>query len=527
MVVATIEQSVKAFLRDTDGIILPYVTVMLVVIVGVSVLALDGSRYLSLQTQLQNGADALALAGAAELDRTPTGIERAYKAIGFRCAANSSTCQPIEGGHGLVSNWSLFGSGPDRNVRVAGIRFLRSLPVHDSDPILPGNVTSDPTQAAFVEVTVKPIGLPTILPASFFGGSNLLTVGAQAVAGFDQVVCDFTPIFICNPFETQGMTYQQATTALVNASHDPASQHRLIRLAGTQENSGTFGRGDFGYLTPTTGALPTNFCGPIAGAGIGQAMAASRPPTCLRLSGVDLQPADNQVAMDGLNTRFDIYSSDFESCKANYVADVNVRKGYKTLGNANWCDASPSGSNWPIADAYVAALPVDQNMILGNEDNESNEEDGETQGQVRALNRSVAIGNGTWDCAGYWKVAHFRGPGRDLSPPGCDDAATISRYSVYQYEFNYISDRSPGLEIGAPQCNPLGIKYRRILNAAIINCGSSPVSVRRNARDVPVAGFGKFFLTLPATGRAGPYAEFLGLIKPTDSVNHDMVQLYR
>jgi hypothetical protein len=527
MVVATIEQSVKAFLRDTDGIILPYVTVMLVVIVGVSVLALDGSRYLSLQTQLQNGADALALAGAAELDRTPTGIERANKAIGFRCAANSSTCQPIEGGHGLVSNWSLFGSGPDRNVRVAGIKFLRSLPVRDSDPILPGNVTSDPTQAAFVEVTVKPIGLPTILPASFFGGSNLLTVGAQAVAGFDQVVCDFTPIFICNPFETQGMTYQQATTALVNASHDPASQRRLIRLAGTQENSGTFGRGDFGYLTPTTGSLPTNFCGPIAGAGIGQAMAASRPPTCLRLSGVDLQPADNQVAMDGLNTRFDIYSSDFESCKANYVADVNVRKGYKTLGNANWCDASPSGSNWPIADAYVAALPVDQNMILGNEDNESNEEDAETQGQVRALNRSVAIGNGTWDCAGYWKVAHFRGPGRDLSPPGCDDAATISRYSVYQYEFNYISDRSPGLEIGAPQCNPLGIKYRRILNAAIINCGSSPVSVRRNARDVPVAGFGQFFLTLPATARAGPYAEFLGLIKPTDSVNHDMVQLYR
>jgi hypothetical protein len=48
-----------------------------------------------------------------------------------------------------------------------------------------------------------------------------------------------------------------------------------------------------------------------------------------------------------------------------------------------------------------------------------------------------------------------------------------------------------------------------------------------NARDVPVAAFGKFFLTVPAAARAGPYAEFLGLIKATDSVNHDMVQLYR
>jgi Flp pilus assembly protein TadG len=59
---ATIAQSIKAFWGDTDGVILPYVTMMLVVVVGVSVLALDGSRYFSLQTQLQNGADALALA---------------------------------------------------------------------------------------------------------------------------------------------------------------------------------------------------------------------------------------------------------------------------------------------------------------------------------------------------------------------------------------------------------------------------------------------------------------------------------
>src|SRR5262249_29718612 len=246
-------------------------------------------------------------------------IERANRAIGFRCEANSSSCQPIPDGHGLVSNPSFFDSGLDRNVRVAGIRYLRSLPVRDSDPILPGNWTSDPTQAAFVEVTVKPIGLPTILPASLFGGSNVLTVGAQAVAGFDQVVCDFTPIFVCNPFETLGMTYQQATTALVNASHAPAEQRKLIRLGGTQQKIGAFGRGDFGYLTPTTGALPTNFCGPITGGGIGQAMAASRPPTCLRLSGVDLQPGNDQVALDGLNTRFDIYASGFDACTENYV----------------------------------------------------------------------------------------------------------------------------------------------------------------------------------------------------------------
>src|SRR5215467_6825671 len=55
----------KVLWDDTQGLIFPYVTMMLVVIIGVAVLALDGARYMTLQTQLQNGADALALAGAA------------------------------------------------------------------------------------------------------------------------------------------------------------------------------------------------------------------------------------------------------------------------------------------------------------------------------------------------------------------------------------------------------------------------------------------------------------------------------
>jgi hypothetical protein len=481
-------QLIKAVMADTDGVILPYVTVMLVVIIGVSVLALDGARYMELQTQLQNGADAVALAAAAELDRTPTAIERALNAI------------------------SKFGSV--QNVKVADIKFLSSLPLRDSDPILPVHLTTDPTRAAFIEVTLEPITMQTILPASIFGGSNIVTAGAQAVAGFDQVVCNFTPVYVCNPFETQGMSYAQATQALVDASNDQASQRKLIQLVGTQKMSRAFGPGNFGYVVPTTGSLPVDSCGPLPAGGIGQALAASRPPTCLRLSGVDLQPADDQAAMDGLNTRFDIYAHGFQSCKDNYVADVNVRKGYIAPGNTNWCNANPSGLNWPSADPLAAALPVDQNMVL-------------SAGGGQQVDTSIAVGNGTWDCADYWSVAHYAGPGKDHSPPGCTNAATISRYSVYQYEMNYISDRSPGGEYGDPQCNPLGIKFRRVLNAAVINCGSSPVAMSNDARGVPVAGFGKFFLTLPAASGASMYAEFLGLIKPTDDINHDKVQLYR
>jgi hypothetical protein len=315
------------------------------------------------------------------------------------------------------------------------------------------------------------------------------------------------------------MSYRQATEALVAASNDPAARRRLIRLAGTQKNEGVFGPGSFGYLTPATGSLPVHSCGPVTGSGIGQALAASRPPICLRLSGVDVQPGSDQIAMDGLNTRFDMYANGFQRCKANYVADVNVRKGFIAPGNTDWCEAQPSGPNWPLADLNTAAFPVDQNMIASVTDDSGQEK--------QMLDTTVAIGNGIWDCASYWSVAHAAGPGKDAALAGCTDIAKISRYNVNQYEWNYISDRSPGAEIGAPLCNPLGIKNRRVLNAAIINCGSSPVPPANDQRNVPVAAFGRFFLTLPAAAGVTPYAEFLGLIKPTDVVNHDMVQLYR
>src|SRR6267154_4104537 len=76
-----VRRFVQPLWEDTSGVILPYVTLLLVVIIGTSLLALDGARLMGLQTQLQNAADAYALAGAAELDRLPDSIDRANRAI--------------------------------------------------------------------------------------------------------------------------------------------------------------------------------------------------------------------------------------------------------------------------------------------------------------------------------------------------------------------------------------------------------------------------------------------------------------
>ena len=481
---------VRVFWHDTDGIVLPYVTIVLIAIIGISLLALDGARLMSFQTNLQNRADAISVAAAAELDRTPTAIARALRAI------------------------NAFGQLSSENIKVGDVRFLSSLPLRDSDPITPVNVTTDPTRAAFVEVTLQPASFSTVLPASLFGAASVLSATAQSVAGFDQIVCNSTPLYVCNPFEYPGMSYAQATAALVDATINSAKQPKLIRLSRVQGKR-SYQAGDFGYLTPATGTLPIDSCGPPKGNGIGQALAASRPPICFRLSSVDPFSADDRMAMDGLNTRFDIYADGFERCKANFVADVNVRKGYIAPGNTNWCIATPYGQNWPLQDSIATPLPLDNNMVVQSPTAE------------QRIDPTITLGSGVWDCLNYWHLAHYAGPGANAPPPGCTTEAKISRYSVYQYEMQYITDRSLGGEDGDPKCNPLGIKYRRVVQAAIINCGSGPQLMNDDSRNVPAAGFGRFFITIPAGLGTTIYAEFLGLIKPGDVESHDTVQIYR
>ena len=69
----------------------PYVAVMLPVLVGFALLALDGSRRMSLQTQMQAAADSLALAGARELNKQTGAESRAISAMANAHAATKSS----------------------------------------------------------------------------------------------------------------------------------------------------------------------------------------------------------------------------------------------------------------------------------------------------------------------------------------------------------------------------------------------------------------------------------------------------
>ena len=226
----------------------------------------------------------MAIAGAAELDRLTTSTSRAAGAI-----------------NKLLINSDLFTGA---NVTVSNIRFLSSIPASDNSAVAAGNVacttsctTAQSIAARFVEVTVTPVTMPTILPVGFFGGTNM-TAGASAVAGMDQVSCGLTPIFICNPFELPGDTYDQATARIEAANLDPTFKRKLIRLADTGA-PGTWGPGDFGYLVPEPGTLPNDSCFPNSGEEIGKAMGMDKPLICVRQNGVDLTTGNTAAALRG------------------------------------------------------------------------------------------------------------------------------------------------------------------------------------------------------------------------------------
>jgi hypothetical protein len=321
------------------------------------------------------------------------------------------------------------------------------------------------------------------------------------------------------------MSYGDATQALVDADAadiNDLGHRQLIRLTARADGTGAYGPGNFGYLLPRTGYLPVASCGPAGQSGLAQAMTSVPPLACFRLSNVSIARDAASGAIDGLNTRFDIFANAFAGC-LDYPPDQNVRKGY--VFTETPCRAAPAANNWPLPSTAAAALPPDNAMVTNDPSRCS-----PNVNALPCLDVTAVIGDGVWDCATYWARA-YAGPSPPAPPPNCSGHAAISRYGVYQYEIGngYLSAKSASGEAGAPVCNTKPVANARLFDAAIVNCLSAPRPVAAGATKIPVAAFGKFFLTIPANALTGQslYVEFVALEKPPGGVVRDIVQLYR
>lgn len=572
--------------RDEDGVVLIWATILMVAIIGLAGLALDASRYRSLQTQMQSGADALALAGARELDGSNGSITRATNAI-----------------NSMISNMPQ-GMGTQSAISAATITFYSSL-YADTDPNI-GVVTTNSNAAKYVGVTVSPASIGPIFPI----GYTSLSTGAMAVAGYDFALCNMPPVFICNPYEQAGDTNETANNRWTTQVALASNAQQLMRMT---VNGGTnYGPGHFGFLMPPSTDVSCNGTGGGSGSGASSLscwIAKVNPPACYKKKAVDLNTGQMQSVFDAFNVRFDMYGGNIKAT-SDYAPATNVRKGYLP-GNGAKGACSPvqqagilpnpaygvivpqvtvqgtfenvnnpkkiTFSSTPVGTLYVGSLVTDAASVIpvgayiASMDSTSitlsasalNSQKGlpviafaggpdQYNAKANAIplpldlnmigpGNTVSPGNGQWDCQDYWKIVHGTTP-----PTGCGDGAatptTVSRFQIYKMESSLLNDAAgPGApagtgEIGAPTCNPPGTATdggggdRRTIYAAIINCVANNALMNQGgqtANNVPVAGFGKFFLTQPVdTTNQTLYGEMTGAVGLDKNAKNN-VQLYR
>lgn len=495
----------RAFRKDERGIALILVSIMLPVIVGFALLAIDMSRANNLHNDLQKAADAFAIAAAAELDGMPDAHTRATRAL-----AN------------LVDNSYRFSTaGVQTFLTDAGITpplFLKSIPASDSIRIDPStgvdangksHLSAGPAETRFILVNVNPTGFASIFPASFLTDNtsdNNFTIGATAVAGFGSGVCDFTPLFICNPFEG-------SADSLAEIVQNVGLRRRMIEMKKKGGNTAHYFPGNYGLLQTPNGSNATP--------AIIHTIASSKPEACYSSDGVDTRPGNPTPTKNAFNVRFDIYEGAHIKNNENnpdYRPGSNVIKGYKRKsgsGTTNNCnmelDTSGTRKGLPpdtcLATSCSTGVPA---------------------------NMDGRIGDGYWDFQSYWSTNHPS----TTAPNGWSNANPPSRYDVYRYEITNKATLSWGPEDPAPGCYSGDVEpepERRLIYGAILNCNALAAAgykMSGQTDDLPVVAFGSFFLTEPVGDDDTLRAELVDITGKfgngtLTTFQRDEVQLYR
>lgn len=296
---------------DESGAIAIYVALMLPFLVGLSLLVIDGGRLFNLDTSLQNNVDALALAGAAELDRRP--------------GAHVRACRSMQN---LVSNKQLFvtsnaqldvacdSNGNPTATSDVGWCWLKSLPADHCKIDLTDNcqknsttsgsdcaydLSTSPETSYYLQVKsrVQAADFSTIMPVALVNGKAPTGVRRSAVAGMARAVCQPTPLMICNPWEASGIdTVAELRTKIGSIT--------TAREYGG--GSAAIGPGEFGLLDPSEVFDTCGNSGGIVDTLTWQ-LAGGAAPSCKVQNG--LCPKTGVIAKldNAVNTRFDIYRS--------------------------------------------------------------------------------------------------------------------------------------------------------------------------------------------------------------------------
>lgn len=482
----------KGPMRSQRGAIAVLVGLSLVVLVAITGLALDlGTGYMW-KTELQNAADAAALAGAKRLDGTVAGVNAAVAdAIGM-AAANRYDFAAKDVAIG-VGNLSL-GTCPQDGCMVAA-----------------SSVASDADAAGrtFFKVDTGSHSFET----RFIRVMNVMNIETRAVAVAGKETMDVAPIGVCaiDPVRTKA---NPLTGELIEYGFRRGIAYNIFEI---NPLGGAPGVPIWinPYDTPPAGCDPAHSSAtalaPFLCTGKSLVNFASLPANVYANTGFSAGPTER-----ALNSRFELPAAGTvppNTCNlASAPPDRNIKiydaPGSGTGKPKDWMNPDPALQGMRIDPSTRKPVAAPSFADYGALWSYSRAVKATTDVPPKA---GVAFGPGDWPTL-------YSGGSADTGAGGYPGS---SPYSQDQLGNKYFS--KPG---------HTGSDKRRVLNIAVIDCaGMSGAGL--SCSTVKVVGIGRFFMQTPASlsgGACSPnsnhclYGEFDGLF---DSIPDGDIKLYR
>lgn len=467
------------------------------VLFGFMALAIDLGRTYVVRTELQNAADAAALAGAKQLNQTAAGVccgsgSAVSHAIAMAAQNNFKFSTPVT----ITSADISVGSCPDDgcmvpassitiNAEAAGRTFLR---VH---------IPSGPLATFFAVVPTTAAGTGTPSTSTY----------GRAVAG--RFVNDVTPIGVCAIKDAAGVSRPKGealpgTNELAQFGFRRGVSYNVFKLGPLGGPSDT-------YLLDPVDVYP-NACNPANSSanitapficGGASAVLTSTPGTVYGNTGISAGKIEA-----ALNSRFNNYGGPSVCIPAQAPPDINIRKYGCTGGScvspaADWM--APTDQTITPTGIPTVALPIPAGIT-------SKDKYGVLWSYSRAVSADTSVTPpkpGTPFAATDWATLY--------PAPG---GAPVANASFPAAVSPYLDPAHSTAPVGNP-----GALNRRVLNLAIADCPA--VTGSGSCQVIPILGIGRFFMQVPADFSGGTKkleVEFAGLIEPIPTAE---IKLYR
>ena len=479
------------FWRDQGAAVAAIYAIALPGLILVGGVAFDYTRLVGMDTELQNGADQAALAGATQLDKGANACARAGNAavdMLRNITLFSATGNTVQFNGGATITPAADQCGAFTGTDTFSVRFFKVYVAQGDAGNVPATTDAD---ARYVEVRAD----EETTRYSFTPIAPLLrTLTARAVASMGGAICGTATLSYCNPSLPVG--------------YDPDNYKGRGILIGTMDNSFDGANGTWGYLK----IPPANTSSP---ADIETVLAQDEPTIECRSEDASpiAQPGSTSNLVRAINTRFDIFDNNIvnnnQPCEV--LSDCGPAKNVikdlvKSTGN-KW--VLPDVQFTPIAKGTSAYDPTKIYQNGATPQSMGLPRDlchyGTYGASCASLGAIGDIGNGNWPRADYFAKYHS---GRAPS-----NASSITRYETYLWEqaqgylpsLNNISGGPKGTQYSQPvTVGASGSAFdRRVLTVAFTR-GTGGVCPSANDPVTGVTWVDVFFVQ-PGVSKRGNY----------------------